>query len=71
MDLMVKKKQGRKLCITAYPYAVQYGSLIVPDELSNPVAIKEYVEEHFNEIVFGEPVLSYRDTDFDIYEETF
>ncbi len=69
MGLMVIKKQGRKICVTAYPYAVQYGSLIVPDELIDQAEIEEYVREHFDEIEFGEPDLDYAGTVFDICEE--
>ncbi len=57
------------MCVTAYPYAVQYGSLIVPDELSDQAEIEEYVREHFDEIEFGEPDLDYAGTVFDICEE--
>ena len=52
--------------ITAYPYATQTGLLNIPDDITDPDERKEYIENHWNEIEFGEPALDYCGTDFDI-----
>ena len=52
--------------ITAYPYATQTGLLNIPDDITDPDARKEYIENHWDEIEFGEPDLDYCGTDFDI-----
>ena len=54
--------------VTAYPYAVTYGSINVPDDIED---VREYISEHWDEIEFGQPVLDYCGTDFECYEEAF
>lgn len=51
-----------KVCITAYPYASQTGTLNVPDDCEN---VEEYISEHWNSIDFNSPDLDYKGTDFD------
>lgn len=58
----------KKLIITAYPYAVTYGELIVPDDLPED-EYQEYTNEHFNDVSFGAPDLDYCGTDFDVEED--
>ena len=53
--------------ITATPYATQYGTIEVPDDLPEE-DYKKYVTEHFDDIKFGEPDLDYAGTDLDISE---
>ena len=48
--------------VRAYPYAIIEGTIDVPDGTEN---IDAYVEEHFDEIDFGEPDLDYAGTDFE------
>lgn len=54
-----------KLSITSYPYAVQNGTIEVPDGLSEE-ELMFYVEEHWDEISFSQPELDYCGTDFQI-----
>ena len=51
-----------KYLITAFPYATQYGRLEIPEDVED---VKEYIEDHWNEIQFEEPELDYCGTDFD------
>lgn len=62
------EKETKTINVTAYPYAVQYGTIEVPKEL-NEDDVKDYLYEHWNEIKFGEPELDYVGTDFDINED--
>ena len=59
---------AKTLSITASPYATQYGTIKVPDNLPES-EYKSYVNEHFGEIKFGEPDLDYAGTDLEIDEE--
>lgn len=54
-----------KVAITAYPYAVQYGTLEMPDDIKQDFR-EEYIKEHWSEIKFGEPELDYAGTDMEI-----
>lgn len=51
--------------ITAQPFATQYGTIEVPDGLSEE-EVREYVNDHFNDIEFDEPDLDYAGTDIEI-----
>ena len=51
--------------IIASPYATQYGTIEVPDGLSEE-EVREYVNDHFDEIEFDEPDLDYAGTDIEI-----
>ena len=57
----------RTLNVTAYPYAVMYGTIEVPANVPDN-ELDAYVCEHFNEVKFGEPQLDFAGTDFDIEE---
>ena len=59
----------REIRVKAYPYASTEGTIQVPSNLTNQKEIEEYVTLHFDDIVFGEPQLDYKGTDFDIYTE--
>ena len=65
---MAKNKNTKTVNVTAYPYAVQYGSIEVDKNLSGE-ELTEYISEHWDEIQFGEPDLDYCGTDFDVDEE--
>ena len=56
----------KELTIVAYPYASQTGTLYVPDHIP-PEDYEQYVEDHFRDIIFQDPELDYRGTDFDVY----
>ena len=49
--------------ITAHPYATVYGTIEVPDGVED---IKAYIDEHFDDIDFGNPDIDYQGTDYDI-----
>ena len=51
-----------KVLVTAYPYAITSGYIEVPDKTDN---VKAYIDEHFDDIEFGEPDLDYCGTDYD------
>ena len=55
----------KNVCVTAFPYAVQYGDIKVPDNLKDN-EIKQYIQDHWNDIKFGKPDLDYCGTDFEI-----
>lgn len=50
--------------VVAYPYAVQYGTVNVPDTVK-PEDVDDYITEHWNDIKFGEANLDYAGTDFE------
>ena len=51
--------------IEAYPYAVQNGTIEVPDNIPED-DVEKYIEEHWKDIIFEEkPRLSYKGADFD------
>jgi len=54
-----------KAVITAYPYAIQNGTLEIPDDIERDFR-EEYITEHWSEIKFGEPELDYADTDMEV-----
>lgn len=56
----------RKITITFYPYAIQYGTIEVDEDVN---VTDKYISEHFNEIKFEEPELDYVGTDFEIIED--
>ena len=53
-----------KVRVIAYPYAVQYGEIEVPNDVKGE-DLQEYISEHFDEVAFGEPELDYQGTEFD------
>lgn len=54
-----------KIQVTAYPYAVQYGEIEVPNDVTD---VKKYIIENWGSIEFDEPNLDYKGTDFDCNE---
>lgn len=58
----------KKIEIVANPYVVQYGTIDVPDTIDDN-ELRNYIENHWNEIEFGESEFDYCGIDFDLYEE--
>ncbi len=60
-----------KCRVIAYPYAVQRGTIEVPDHIPEE-DIDTYIEDCWGEIEFDAPELDYHGTDFDwhIVEES-
>lgn len=54
------------VCVTAYPYAVQYGKIDVPDDVED---IKEYISDYWDDIDFDEPELDYEGCSFDVFDD--
>ncbi len=52
--------------VTAYPYAVQYGRIDVPDDVED---IREYVSDNWDDIDFGDPELDYVGCDFEVFDD--
>lgn len=55
---------AKKVSVTAYPYATIFGEIKVPDEVKDE-DIRKYIDEHFDDITFGEPDLDYCGTDYE------
>lgn len=53
-----------KYSIVAYPYAKQYGTIEVPDNVPEE-EIDSYIETYWEKIKFEEPELGYAGTDFE------
>ena len=58
----------REVDVVVHPYATQYGRIGVPDRCKTDEEIRQYIEEHFDYINFGEADLDYKGIDFDFYE---
>lgn len=58
----------KKVEIVANPYAVQYGTIDVHDIIDDN-DLRDYIENHWDEIKFSEAELDYCGIDFDLYEE--
>lgn len=58
----------REYTVTAYPYAIQYGTILVPDDVA-PEDTATYIENNWNEIRFRKPELDYEGTDFEFEQE--
>lgn len=58
-----------KINVTAYPYATICGEIEVPSNIKGEENIKAYIEEHWNDVKFGESSLDFVGTEFDIEEE--
>jgi len=56
----------RKVTVTVQPYATQWGTIDVPDEIRDYEDVYSFVEDHFDEIEFGSPELDYEGIDMDI-----
>lgn len=54
--------------VTSFPFATQWGSVEVPEYLKDPMEIRDYIVEHWDDIKFGEPDLDYCGADFEIEE---
>ena len=51
--------------VVAYPYAVQYGTINVPDTVE-PEEVDDYIAEHWGDIKFeGNAEFDYAGTDFE------
>lgn len=62
----------KRFLVKAYPYAVQFGRIEVPDEIADSDdmnAVSEYIEEHFDDIRFGLPRLNYTGAYFECEED--
>lgn len=60
----------KRFLITAYPYATQFGRLDIPEEIADDKdAVSDYIKDHFDEVYFSEPELSYWDADFEFEED--
>jgi hypothetical protein len=57
----------KEVWITAYPVAMQNGRINVPDELTKPDKIREYIDNHWGEIEFSAPYLAYGGEDFEVH----
>lgn len=55
----------RTYSVTAYPYATQFGTIEVPADVDEE-NVRDWIEEHFDEIDFSSPELDYCGTDFDV-----
>ena len=64
---MKEKQVTKKVQVVYYPYTTQYGEIEVPAELRGD-ELRDYIQEHIDFIKFGEPILEYAGTDFDIEE---
>lgn len=53
-----------KYSIVAYPYAKQYGTIEVPDNVPEE-EIDSYIETYWEKIKFEEPELDYAGTDLE------
>lgn len=54
--------------VTAYPFARQYGTVLVPEGVKD---MKSYIDEHYDEIEFGDVDFDHDGADFDVnYAET-
>ena len=61
----IRNMEKRTIHVTAYPFAVQSGTIEVPANLSEE-ELYDYVSENFDNIKFDEPDLDYQGTDFDL-----
>ena len=59
-------REMREVTVTAHPYATQYGTIQVPFDVTD---VKQYVQNHFNEVQFASPELDYAGTDLDLEYE--
>ena len=56
-----------KVTITAYPFVVSYGEILVPAEIAgDETKIREYISDNFNSINFYSQDFDYCGTDIDI-----
>lgn len=58
----------KTVSVIAYPYATQYGTIEVPATLDGD-ELKQYIDCHWDDIVFGEPDLDYDWAGYDICDE--
>lgn len=65
---LVERGGEMKYRITAYPYAIQRGTIEVPDNVPTD-EVDAYIEEYWNQIDFDAPELDYAGTDFDRHIE--
>jgi len=61
----------KDITITVFPFVSQTGSLKVPDELKTREEIKDYIDEHWDEIDFEpryQADFDYSGADYDFYD---
>jgi len=56
----------KKYTITAYPFAITWGTIEVPDEVED---VEGYVLDNWDDIKFSPPDLDYTGVEFDVEEE--
>lgn len=61
-----ESKEMRLIQVVAYPYATTIGTIQVPSNLTNQEKVRKYVSDNFDKVVFEEPELDFRGTDFDV-----
>lgn len=59
------ENKTRTVVITAFPYAMQEGTIEVPEGLTSE-EMRDYIEEKWNDIQFGDPDLDYCGTEWHI-----
>lgn len=62
-------RMSREVYVTAYPFAIQGGTIQVPNDITGYKEVAAYIDEHWSEIDFNPPELDYGGTDFDFEEE--
>ena len=62
----VRPPKMREIYVTAYPFVRQYGKIEVPEAVED---IREYVEDHYDSIQFGDCDIDHDDATFDIFDE--
>ena len=58
----------REVGVTCYPYAVQYGTIKVPSNITSEEEVRAYVEANFNSVIFSSPQLDYCGCDYEVDE---
>lgn len=49
----------KSILITAYPFAMQYGRIDIPDDITDPEEARTYIINNWDDIDFDEPDLDY------------
>jgi len=59
----------REVTVIAHPYADITGTIQIPKDIKGEEDIRNYVNNHWKDISFGEPNLDYCGTDIEIEDE--
>lgn len=61
----------KKVDVFCHPFCDTHGTIKVPTEIvdAGKMSVVDYINEHFDDIKFGEPDLNYRGTDYDIEDD--